>query len=225
MPITEPNAVRTAAPQFAPALDHGPDINPASCGTPVAPDEAPSILTARLNLRPFSGADKLALARLLGDSEVVRPLSPDAFPYTLEHAETWISARPNLKRGPRTGVRFAIEDRATGLLAGGIEIGPGALGCELGFWIGRDYWGSGYATEATIAVLDYVVRVHGVRSVAAEVLGDNAASVRTLLKCGFEAEGTVAGFGHPLAVTAYRWQAPDALEQIRTPLDAPNPIS
>ena len=52
---------------------------------------------------------------------------------------------------------------------------------DVGFWIGRDHWGNGYATAALRAFLD--VDLH--RPLHAHVVDHNVGSRRVLEKCGF----------------------------------------
>jgi RimJ/RimL family protein N-acetyltransferase len=52
---------------------------------------------------------------------------------------------------------------------------------EVGYWIGRDHWGKGVATEALSAFL----RVDRTRPLFARVATHNVASIRVLEKCGF----------------------------------------
>ena len=52
---------------------------------------------------------------------------------------------------------------------------------EVGYWIGRDYWGKGVATRALSELLDLVEA----RPLHARVAKDNGASIRVLEKCGF----------------------------------------
>ena len=61
-------------------------------------------------------------------------------------------------------------------------------GAEVGFWIGRDHWRQGYASEVADAVV-CLARNRGYRPVWASVLPDNAASVRVLEKTGFIRDG------------------------------------
>lgn len=56
---------------------------------------------------------------------------------------------------------------------------------EVGYWIGREFWGRGIATEALRQFLDLVP----IRPLAAHVAKDNVASLRVLQKCGFEVVG------------------------------------
>lgn len=52
---------------------------------------------------------------------------------------------------------------------------------EVGYWIGREYWGKGIATTALSEFLGHVTA----RPLYAHVAKDNVASMRVLEKCGF----------------------------------------
>jgi RimJ/RimL family protein N-acetyltransferase len=52
---------------------------------------------------------------------------------------------------------------------------------EVGYWLGKQYWGQGVATRALTAFLDHVQ----VRPLYAHVVKHNLASRRVLEKCGF----------------------------------------
>lgn len=60
---------------------------------------------------------------------------------------------------------------------------------EVGYWIGRSYWGSGVATAALSAFLGLV----RARPLYARVAKHNVASIRVLKKCGFEISGEESG--------------------------------
>jgi RimJ/RimL family protein N-acetyltransferase len=51
----------------------------------------------------------------------------------------------------------------------------------VGYWIGREFWGRGLATEALAELVDIVYT----RPLHAEVVPTNVASIRVLEKCGF----------------------------------------
>ncbi|MEW6734250.1 MAG: GNAT family N-acetyltransferase [Acidobacteriota bacterium] len=64
----------------------------------------------------------------------------------------------------------------------------GNIGCfkqsgkqEIGYWIGKKYWGKGIATQALLQLLDQVM----IRPLYAHVAKHNIASIRVLEKCGF----------------------------------------
>ncbi len=52
---------------------------------------------------------------------------------------------------------------------------------EVGYWLGREYWGRGIATRALSLLLEQVT----VRPLYAYVAKHNVASIRVLEKCGF----------------------------------------
>ena len=59
----------------------------------------------------------------------------------------------------------------------------------VGFWIGREFWGRGLATQALAELLDLV----DARPLHAHVVKSNVASIRVLEKCGFVKVGKLAG--------------------------------
>ena len=60
---------------------------------------------------------------------------------------------------------------------------------ELGYWIGKPYWNSGYATEASRAVLKYGFEVLGLNRIHASHFRRNPASGRIMEKIGMKYEG------------------------------------
>jgi RimJ/RimL family protein N-acetyltransferase len=85
-------------------------------------------------------------------------------------------------------VRFALE--LDGRLIGGAGYYRRRSGtAELGFWLGRDWWGRGYATEATRAVLRHGFEVKRLPGFTSSHFVDNRASANVLRKLGFEPVG------------------------------------
>ena len=66
-------------------------------------------------------------------------------------------------------------------VAGNIVSWDEAGAREVGYWLGRDYWGKGVATRALAAFLEHMQT----RPVYAHVAKHNIASMRVLQKCGF----------------------------------------
>jgi RimJ/RimL family protein N-acetyltransferase len=62
---------------------------------------------------------------------------------------------------------------------------------ELGYWVGVPYWGNGYATEASNAVLDYGFESLVLGRIWARAFARNPASSRVLEKVGMRHEGTL----------------------------------
>ena len=60
---------------------------------------------------------------------------------------------------------------------------------ELGYALGRGYWGKGYMNEALKALVSHSFEVMGLRRLEADVDPRNAASIHTLERLGFQREG------------------------------------
>lgn len=63
---------------------------------------------------------------------------------------------------------------------------------EVTYWIGKEYWGKGFATKALSELLSQVEE----RPVYARAAKDNTASLRVLEKCGFKISGEDKGFAN-----------------------------
>ena len=90
--------------------------------------------------------------------------------------------------GRYEGCIYAITIADTGRL-----IGMGAVenrsrfgGLEIGYWMGKPYWGKGFATEAASALVDLAFRVTGTDMVLAACRTNNPASRKVLQKQGFQ---------------------------------------
>ena len=62
---------------------------------------------------------------------------------------------------------------------------------EVGYTLGRDYWGHGYATEAAAAVRDYALRELGADRLIALIIHGNTASENVARKLGLQCERNI----------------------------------
>lgn len=140
-----------------------------------------AITTERLRLRPLGAADAPRIAELAGDWDVARMTGAIPHPYGPADAEAFLLRQAD---APDAARAFAVEHR--GLLAGvmGFHACIDGPWPEMGYWLGRPYWGAGLATEAARAGLNWA-RGRGWRAVAAGHFVDNPASGRVLEKAGF----------------------------------------
>ena len=80
---------------------------------------------------------------------------------------------------------FAIRLKESGRLIGIILYSDEKEhSCEIGYGIGSDFWGRGYATEAVRCFLEYLFRDKGFQTVYASFFTGNDASRRVMEKCG-----------------------------------------
>ncbi len=150
------------------------------------------ITTGRLILRPFTLDDADDVARMCGTGVIQRTV-PLPYPYTKENAVSWIMTHEE-GRVNRTANEFAVTDKTTGALYGAIALYfrvKGSPTAELGYWIGEEYWGHGYATEASRGIIEYAFSELLLHRVFARHYGSNIASGRVMQKVGMKYEGTM----------------------------------
>jgi RimJ/RimL family protein N-acetyltransferase len=145
--------------------------------------------TERLLLRPGWAEDAPALARAIADEQVVRNLATAPWPFALEDAEAFLAA----PRDPAMPC-FLISERTDGepRIVGACGLGRRPSGAvEMGYWIGRQHWGKGFATEAGSALIE-IARALKLPRLEASHFIDNPASGRVLEKLGFIPTGMSA---------------------------------
>jgi RimJ/RimL family protein N-acetyltransferase len=104
----------------------------------------------------------------------------------VQDAEAFIA---HVAKGDETAFAIALPD---GRLIGNCGIGRlRADGPEIGYAIGVDHWGRGYATEAARAVIDHAFGDLGFEELKAGARVSNPASRRVIEKCGFQWTGVV----------------------------------
>ena len=84
------------------------------------------------------------------------------------------------------------------LLQGESNLPIGENEAEIGYWLGEDFWGKGYVTEATLRVLQYAFDELHLTQLWAGAYKENIASQRVLEKCGFRYHHTLEDFLFPL---------------------------
>jgi len=141
----------------------------------------------RLFLRPAFPEDSREIYRGICDAGVIAMLSSAPWPYHPADAEQYC-AMPADVRAPRFVVTLPGEKGAPIVGTVGFKHADGGL--EFGYWIARDHWGRGYATEAGRGALE-VARALGRSRVLAGHYVDNPASGRVLRKLGFRETGEV----------------------------------
>lgn len=145
----------------------------------------PTLLTERLRLRPLTRDDAGPIKALAVSPEVRQFSDPIPASYQLGQVEAWIGALGHRFTAGQEAA-FAIELGETGAVAGVVNLVLNASHQrgELGYWLGRPYWGCGYATEAGQALLRYGFAQLHLHRIFANYIGRNVASGRVLEKVG-----------------------------------------
>ena len=109
-------------------------------------------------------------------------------PYTEEKGREWLKYATSQE--PRTN--FAIVDSEDGLIGGiGFELEHDIyrISAEIGYWLGKDWWGQGIATRAVQALTDWAFNNFALERIQAGIFETNPASGRVLEKAGYNLEG------------------------------------
>jgi ribosomal-protein-alanine N-acetyltransferase len=151
-----------------------------------------TIETPRLILRRFRAEDAEAqFANWSGDPEVTRFLrwAPHK---SLEESRESIARR--LARYEKMDAYMWAVARKDGPLMGAVSArvqeGEDSI-AELGYCLGRAFWGKGYMTEALTAVIEYMLVRVGVNRVEAVHAAENPASGAVMRKAGMLREGQI----------------------------------
>lgn len=140
----------------------------------------PTFETERLALRPLAIEDAAAFVRLFEDDwEAVKQTGRMPYPVTESAMRDWIALH-----AAAASETFLMTRREDGAALGGVGFGGTGVVNELGYALGRSYWGRGYATEGVLAMVEYA-RTRGLRALEAFTFIENPASARVLDKAGF----------------------------------------
>jgi [ribosomal protein S5]-alanine N-acetyltransferase len=151
----------------------------------------PTLRTDRLVLRAFALEDAADVQRLAGEWEVARMMLHVPHPYEDGMAEAWIRTHhPAFEAGER--LTFAVVLREEGTLVGSVtaHLNSRDENAEVGYWIGKPYWGQGYCTEAARELVRYGFEELGLHRIHSNHFGSNVASGRVMQKVGMTCEGT-----------------------------------
>ena len=137
------------------------------------------IKTERLTIKKIKKTDKKQLVDLIGDFRISKTLSNVPYPYTDKDAEYWLNDVKNSK--------FKLNIFLDNILIGGVGLTLAEDDFyELGYWLGVEYWGQGYATESVRGLLGYVKTNTPYEKFKANVYKENVASAKVLEKNGFK---------------------------------------
>ena len=166
--------------------------------------DIPEIFTARLRLRAFEERDLNAYAAIVSDETVTRYLG-DGRP--LSRADAW--RQMAIFNGHWTLRGFgiwAVEHRVSGTFMGriGCFYPEGWPAFEIGYVLGSQFWGGGYATEGASAALDFARTVCQPDRIVSLIRPENAGSIRVAERLGGKLEGDIEFFGGRSLVYAYQ---------------------
>jgi RimJ/RimL family protein N-acetyltransferase len=156
--------------------------------------------TERLVMRMFREEDFEEYAAMTCDAEVTRYLG-DGKP--LDRFFAWRQLAMMLGHWQLRGYGpWAVEEKATGRLVGrvGFFKPEGWPGFELGWVLGRDFWGRGFATEAARRALEFAFTEMNRERVISLIRPENRASIKVAERLGERRTGETELFGEAALV-------------------------
>lgn len=140
-------------------------------------------------LRPPRLDDAPAFATHLDDVDVWRNLRDHVpQPYSVEDARAFLVTVVDV--APQRVWAIEVDGAAVGAIGLHPKADVHRRSVEIGFWIGRRFWGRGIASEAVPAIVAHAFASQpGLLRVQGDVFAWNPASARVLTKSGFRLEG------------------------------------
>jgi len=144
------------------------------------------LVTARLLLRPLRASDAPDVHRLVNDWDIAKNLAHVPFPYPRDLADSWIA---DTAERLAAGRAYSLAVERDGVLVGCAGLTLDGEEADLGYWIGRRYWGQGIAAEAAGRLSAWALATLPLRRIRAQALLDNARSIAVLTRVGFSPDG------------------------------------
>jgi RimJ/RimL family protein N-acetyltransferase len=151
--------------------------------------KVPELNTERLLMRGFRVDDLDELAAISADPEVTRWVGDEN---GLSREDTWRRMAYWIGHWALRGYgQWALIERASGRLIGrtGLLQPENWPGLEVGWLVGREHWGRGYAPEAGQASIDWARDALGADHVVSLIEDSNERSARVAEKLGMRVEG------------------------------------
>ncbi len=144
----------------------------------------------KVNLRKVTKSDARSIYENARDKEISQ-YTFIPHPYKLEDALGFIRfAHKQMKKGREyhLGIELKITGQIIGMI-GMMKISQKHRHAETGYWLGKSYWGKGYAGEALRLMLKFGFEQLKLVRITAGVMHPNLASARMLERVGFKLEG------------------------------------
>jgi len=158
----------------------------------------PIILGVKINIRPLRLADAKSIYKNVNDPLVTKWTLHLSYPYPKDGAAKFIrKSYQDATRG-RTylfGICEKDSDDLIGLVSL-MNIDPSTKSGEVGYWLGRKYWGKGYTSEACKLIINFGFKNLKLHRIYAKLFSPNIASKRVLEKAGMKPEGVLRDARH-----------------------------
>lgn len=150
------------------------------------------LATERLRLRRPQKSDSGAMIQLAGDYEVARSTLNIPYPYAPEDADNYINHVASVwEEGNRFSFSILLKESDSFIGNIGLSKDERHNRGDVGYWLGKPYWGKGYMTEALKRIIQFGFQELKLNRIQASYFSDNPASGRVMEKAGMGYEGTL----------------------------------
>lgn len=151
--------------------------------------------TERLIVRHYTKEDGDNFFFLNGDEEIMRYIRPAK---SREESDLFLTEIIQKYKEDLSAGRWAVQEKHTGVFVGSFAFIPversvdksDSYRMQLGYALLKQEWGKGYATELTLAGIQYVFTKTTLSEIFAVTEVQNTASQKVLLKAGFKMHST-----------------------------------
>ena len=143
-------------------------------------------------LRPFVAEDAPSIYEHANDAEVAQNLR-DVFPmpYTYQDAVAYIASCAGAGEERQLCRAIVADGKAVGSIGLFLQGDVYRKSAELGYWLGRPYWGQGIMSRAVMLLCQEGFERYDICRIFAEPYATNLGSRRVLEKAGFVLEGVM----------------------------------
>ncbi|MBQ3047682.1 MAG: GNAT family N-acetyltransferase [Clostridia bacterium] len=155
------------------------------------------IQTERLIIRSFKPADAKRVQEVCNDYDIAKTTLSLPIPYTIDHAKAFIeytinSAKENISY--EGAICFKDNPEKVIGCIGITNINKIAKRAELGWWVAKEEWNKGIATEAAKAIINFAFDKLKLHTLCARHFENNPASGRVMQKSGMSFVGKMRDY-------------------------------
>ena len=163
-----------------------------------------------IELSGITPADEEDIVVYMQDKEISEGTSRIPFPYTIEHAKSWVADNLAFEKEQGFKCNYAIrnnEGKMLGCIGLHFNYGHKSDVTEFGYWLGKPYRNKGIMTAAIKKLAVKAKQQYKLKTLEAHVFDFNIASQKVLIKAGFTRHSLAPNFyeknGQPISAIKF----------------------
>ncbi len=139
-------------------------------------------------IRSWQNSDEWQLPIIANDKDIWLNLR-DRFPHPYTEADAWQWIHYIMSVNPQTIFAIEVDNKLAGSIGLILHEDIERCSAEVGYWLGRQYWGRGILTSALQNFTQYAFNTFELTRIYAVPFSRNSASIKVLEKAGYQCEG------------------------------------